>query len=71
MLRGAVLGVCNATLGAHRLDGKVERVIAIYDVDDEDCPVLIFMTFLNAGISYHTVMPARRASPQGIMQWQR
>jgi hypothetical protein len=41
---GSVTGVCDASLGWHRLgNGKVESVIAIYDEGDNTAPVLMLV----------------------------
>lgn len=41
--KGEITGVCHAKLGFHRLNGKVETVIAIYDEGDDTAPVLILV----------------------------
>ena len=42
LLQGTIQGACLGTLGVHRLEsGDVERVIALYDEEDESAPVLV------------------------------
>ena len=41
--KASVSGVCQATVGAHKLHGAVEVVIAIYDEGDDTAPVLILV----------------------------
>ncbi len=41
--RGGVAGICEATLGLHKLNGTIERVIAVYDEKDMRAPVLMLV----------------------------
>jgi hypothetical protein len=44
IVTGRIRGMCQATLGAHRLeDGTVERVIGLYDDEDESAPVILLI----------------------------
>jgi hypothetical protein len=42
LLRAGIPGVCIASVGAHRLEGRFELVIALYD-GDESAPFLILV----------------------------
>ena len=43
LVEGGIPGTCYATLGAHRLGGRIESVVSLYDEGDESAPVLILV----------------------------